>query len=202
MEPKAQDFVAFASQRSPYSAQDGDTAAPRHHPGSHPHLRIGSPVTSKRSAKAWRNIAKAFKNLADVQQITGKLAEALGSVRQSLKISEDHLSKDPRQQQFQIDVHQARMLLIDILSQNGKTEEARAETVRALQFLKPLAQRRSFGVSDSRLCGTVGDHALHWSPGQRGSFKLWTKGGRHDARKRSHGARRIGASVCEELRFR
>src|SRR5580692_10933453 len=51
--------------------------------------------------------AKAFKNLADVQQITGKLPESLESVRQSLKISEDQLSKDPRQQQFQIDVQQA-----------------------------------------------------------------------------------------------
>jgi tetratricopeptide (TPR) repeat protein len=148
IEPKARDFVAFASQQvALFRVRTGDTV------GAEDAIREAihtyeseSPVTSKRSAKMWRNIAKAFKNLADVQQITGKLPESLESVRQSLKISEEQLSKDPRQQQFQIDVHQARTLLIDILAQNGKTEEARVETVRALEFLKPLAQQKDASV--------------------------------------------------------
>jgi eukaryotic-like serine/threonine-protein kinase len=148
IEPKARDFVAFASQQvALFRARTGDTV------GAEDTIREAihtyeseSPVASKRSAKNWRNIAKAFKNLADVQQITGKLAESLASVRASLKISEEQLSKDPRQQQFQIDVHQARMLLIDILSKNGNTEEARTETVRALEFLKPLAEQKDASV--------------------------------------------------------
>jgi serine/threonine protein kinase len=149
IEPKARDFVAIASQLvALFRARTGDTAGAEDTIREAIHTYEAESPASKRSAKAWRNIAKAFKNLADVQQITGKLPESLESVRQSLKISEDQLSKDPHQQQFQIDVHQARMRLIDILAQNGKTEEARAETVRALDFLKPLAEQKDASVFD------------------------------------------------------
>src|SRR5205814_2039414 len=148
IEPKARDLLTFASQLvALFRARTGDTV------GAEDTIREAihayesqSPVASKRSPRVSRNIAKAFKNLADVQQITGKLPESLESVRRSLQISEEQLSKDPRQQQFQIDIHQARVRLIDILAQNGKTEEARAETVRALEFLKPLAGQKDASV--------------------------------------------------------
>jgi non-specific serine/threonine protein kinase/serine/threonine-protein kinase len=147
VDPRARDFVTFASQQvALFRARTGDATGAEQTIREAIHTYESESPVTKRSAKAWRNIAKAFKNLATVQQITGQLPESLESVRQSLKISEEQLSKDPRQQQFQIDVHQARMLLIDILAQNGKPAEARAETVLALRFLKPLAEQKDASV--------------------------------------------------------
>ncbi len=101
---------------------------------------------AKSSAGELRNIAKAYKNLAEVQKLTGKQPEAVESARKSLVITEGLLSKDPRSQQNQIDFHQALMFLVDNLANSGKIQEARAETIRALQFLKPLVEQSDASV--------------------------------------------------------
>ncbi len=138
--------VAFARQMvALFSARTGDTV------GAEDVIRgsiqvYESSATPKSSDSAWRNIAKAYMNLAEVQELTGKLPGALESVRKSKGITDRLLSKDQQSQLFQIDFHQALMSLIHILVKSGKTQEARAETVRALQFLKPLAEQKDASV--------------------------------------------------------
>lgn len=89
---------------------------------------------------ARRNIAIAYKRLAEIQKRTGKPKEALQNCRLSLAASEALHSEDPRNVLYSIDVAQERVLLIDLLVTAGDRPQAHAETARAVAFLKPLAQ--------------------------------------------------------------
>jgi len=145
-EPKKVGAVAFASQMVAFfRARTGDTVGAEDAIRESIHIYESSP-TAESSAIESRKIAKAYKNLAEVQKLTGMQPEALESARKSLGITDRLLSKEPQSQQNQIDFHQALVFLVDILAQNGKTEEARAETVRALRFLKPLVERSDASV--------------------------------------------------------
>jgi non-specific serine/threonine protein kinase/serine/threonine-protein kinase len=94
----------------------------------------------KASAGARRNIAIAYKRLAEIQKRTGKGAEALENCRRSLAASQALHGEDPRNVLFGIDVAQEQVLLIDLLLTSGGRAEAHAETARAVAYLKPLAQ--------------------------------------------------------------
>ena len=91
-------------------------------------------------AGARRNIAIAYKRLAEIQKRTGKAKEALENCRRSLAASEALHAEDPKNVLYGIDVAQERVLLVDLLLTGGNRAEARAETARAVAYLKPLAQ--------------------------------------------------------------
>jgi tetratricopeptide (TPR) repeat protein len=97
-------------------------------------------VGPKPGARARRNIAMAYKRLAEIQKRTGKAAEALRNCRGSLAASEALRAEDPANVLYRIDVAQEKVLLIDLLLTAGDRAEARAETARAVAYLKPLAQ--------------------------------------------------------------
>ena len=138
--------VAFAKQMvALFSARTGDTVGAEDRIRESIHVYESS-ATPKSSDLAWRNIAMAYMNLAEVQELTGKLPGALESVRKSKEITDRLLSKDRQNRLFQIDFQQALMSLVDILVKSGKTQEAREETVRALRFLKPLAEQSDASV--------------------------------------------------------
>ena len=146
VDPKARERVAFAREMiALFSARTGDTVGAEDTIRESIHIYESSP-SAKSSAVELRKIAKAYKNLADVQKLTGKLPEALESARKSLGITDSLLSKDPQNQQNQIDFHQALAFVVDILDKSGKTQEARTETIRALRFLKPLVERSDASV--------------------------------------------------------
>ena len=147
IQPKeARSHAALAGQMvALFRARTGDTVGAEDVIWESIHIYEASP-SAKSSAAELRNIAKAYKNLAEAQKLTGKLPEALASARKSLAITDDLLSKDRQSQQDQIDYHQALMFLVDILAESGRTQEARLETVRALQFLKPLVQQSDASV--------------------------------------------------------
>jgi serine/threonine protein kinase len=86
-----------------------------------------------------RSIAKAYKALAEVQRWTGALPDALSSCRRSLAMTEALLQKDPKNTQYSLDVQQNLVLLIDLAATSGAHREARAQTARALDLLRPLA---------------------------------------------------------------
>ena len=65
--------------------------------------------------------------------------EALASIRRSLTMMETLTSEDPKDEQKQIDRQQGLLREIELLNANHLTEEGRAETKRALQIMKPLA---------------------------------------------------------------
>jgi hypothetical protein len=145
-EPRILGKVALARQMvALFSARTGDTV------GAEDVIRESihtyeSKATPRSSDQAWRNIAKAYMNLAEVQQLTGKLPDALESVRKSKGITERLLAKDQQNRLFQIDFQQALMSLIDILAKSGKTQEAREETIQAVRFLKPLVEQSDASV--------------------------------------------------------
>ena len=88
--------------------------------------------------KSRRNLAMAYKNLAAAVKRAKGPSEALGACEHSLSISEKLLSDDPKNDQNSVDISQERVLLIELLLQLGKNEEARKETSAALAQLKPL----------------------------------------------------------------
>jgi tetratricopeptide (TPR) repeat protein len=138
--------VAFAKQMvALFSARTGDTVGAEDAIRESIHVYESS-ATPKSSDMAWRNIATAYMNLAEVQEFTGKLPGALESVRKSKGITDRLLSKDQQNRLFQIDFQRALMSLVDILVKSGNTREAREETVRALRFLKPLAEQSDASV--------------------------------------------------------
>jgi non-specific serine/threonine protein kinase/serine/threonine-protein kinase len=94
----------------------------------------------KPSARTRRNLAIVYKRLAEIQKRTGKAAEALENCRRSLAASEALRAEDPSNVLYGIDVAQEKVLLIDLLLTGGDRPEARAETARAVAYLKPLAQ--------------------------------------------------------------
>jgi serine/threonine protein kinase len=91
--------------------------------------------------RARRQLALAYQTLADVQQYAGRSADALQSMRRSLQITEALTLEDPKDEQKQIARQQALMREIDLLVENHLAEEAKAETKRALQIMKPLAEQ-------------------------------------------------------------
>jgi serine/threonine protein kinase len=88
-----------------------------------------------------RNLAQAYQTLAEVQQHNGKSAEALVSMRKSLEMTEALLAEDPKDEIYQIDRQRGLMKEIELLAANHLTGEARAETKRALEIMKPLAEQ-------------------------------------------------------------
>jgi tetratricopeptide (TPR) repeat protein len=86
-----------------------------------------------------RNLAQAYKTLAGVQQHDGKNAEALATMRRSLQMTEALLAEDPKDEQEQLYRQQGLVKEIELLVGNHLTEEAKAETRRALGIMKPLA---------------------------------------------------------------
>ncbi len=88
-----------------------------------------------------RALAQAYKTLAEVQQHSGKSEDALASMRKSLQMTETLLAQDPKDEQKQIDRQQGLMKEIELLLDTHRTEDARSETKRALQIMKPLADQ-------------------------------------------------------------
>jgi serine/threonine protein kinase len=140
LDPKARNRLAFARERvayftattgNPSGAEDVIQEALRTYQAS---------ATSEPTVGASRNIAKVYKTMAEVQKRNGKPAEALDNVRRSLQITEALLEKDRKNRQYQIDLQQGLVLLIDLLIARGDNGEARRQTERALEFLRPLAE--------------------------------------------------------------
>jgi non-specific serine/threonine protein kinase/serine/threonine-protein kinase len=128
----AMEGVAYWSARS---GQDGGGEA-----------TIGEAVAEYRrsvAAKATpvrrRNLGKGLKNLAEVQWRGGELDKALASIRESGEIAAGLLAEDAKNSPYRIDVHQVLMLEISILQAKGMTQEARAQTRRALDMIRPFA---------------------------------------------------------------
>jgi tetratricopeptide (TPR) repeat protein len=86
-----------------------------------------------------RNLAQAYQTLAELQQHTGKPSEALDTMRRSLEMTEALLADDPKDEQLQLDRQRGLVKEIELLAENHLTAEARAQTKRALDFMKPLA---------------------------------------------------------------
>jgi tetratricopeptide (TPR) repeat protein len=90
---------------------------------------------------ARRTLAQAYKTLAEVQQHNSKSAEALASMRRSLEMTEVLSAEDPKDERTQLDRQQGLMKMIELLLENHLTDEARADTKRALEIMKPLADQ-------------------------------------------------------------
>ena len=88
-----------------------------------------------------RNLAKAYKTLAEVRKRQGKYGDALDAIRQSEGMTAKLLAGDPKSEQSLIDRQQAIMLEISILSDAGAVQESHAQTKRALELMRPLAER-------------------------------------------------------------
>ncbi|HJZ97214.1 MAG TPA: hypothetical protein VKE70_11965, partial [Candidatus Solibacter sp.] len=96
-------------------------------------------VASKRTPGRLRTLGKGLKNLAELQRRSGKLDDALASIRESADIAASLLAEDPKSTQYRMDIQQALMLEITILEANGLTQEARSQTQRALKMMKTFA---------------------------------------------------------------
>jgi serine/threonine protein kinase len=91
--------------------------------------------------RARRLLAQAYEVLAEVQQHNGKSGEALANMRRSLQLTEILFAEDAKDEQNQLDRQQGLMREIELLAANHLTEEARKETKRALEIMKPLAEQ-------------------------------------------------------------
>jgi serine/threonine protein kinase/tetratricopeptide (TPR) repeat protein len=132
-EPKARDILAFARERFAKFALDaGETIPDPEEPFRQAVARYEAGGGSR------RNLAMAYKALAEVQRAEGKTADALANCRRGLAISQTLLEADPRNLQRGRDVAQGMRLLIDLLVESS-LPETRVETARAVQYLKPLA---------------------------------------------------------------
>jgi tetratricopeptide (TPR) repeat protein len=87
-----------------------------------------------------RNLAKALKNLAEVENREGDSPGALADLRGSVDVTRALLAEDPRNEEYQIDLQQALMLEIDLLLAASRAAEAARETRLALEIMKPLAE--------------------------------------------------------------
>jgi eukaryotic-like serine/threonine-protein kinase len=137
--PRRSNAVAFLREQAAYySALSGDPA------GADDAIRQSIAVyeanlaTDARPARR-RNLAKAYKNLAEVEHRAAKNSEALEAVIKSLQITDALIAEDPRNESYQIDRHQAAMLEITLLASSGRTEEAREATRRAIAQMKANA---------------------------------------------------------------
>jgi serine/threonine protein kinase len=96
--------------------------------------------------RARRNLAMAYKTMAAVQQRAGGFGDALQSIRKSLAITEALTAIDAKNEQFQIDLAQEKVQLIDLLIQNGQKDESRRETESALAWLGPRAHQEPLSL--------------------------------------------------------
>jgi tetratricopeptide (TPR) repeat protein len=96
-------------------------------------------IKLKSSPARLRNLGKALKNLADLDQRDGFLNDALASIRESAEIARGLLAQDPDNVQNRIDLQQALMPEIAILQAKGLRQEAHDQTRRALDMMKPFA---------------------------------------------------------------
>ncbi len=87
-----------------------------------------------------RNLAKALKNLAEVEKRDGRLPDALAAIHQSLGVTRALLAEDSRNKEYQLDLQQALMMEIDVLLAGGLSREARQQTRLALETMRPLAE--------------------------------------------------------------
>jgi serine/threonine protein kinase len=130
---KARDILAFARERVAKFALDaGETIPDPEEPFRQAVARYEAGGGSR------RNLAMAYKALAEVQRAEGKTADALANCRRGLAISQVLLEADPRNLQRGRDVAQGMRLLIDLLVESH-SPETRTEIARAVQYLKPLA---------------------------------------------------------------
>jgi non-specific serine/threonine protein kinase/serine/threonine-protein kinase len=135
--------LAFVRERiATFSMQAGESAGPAEQ-ASLSAIAIYEEVPAK-SRGARRNIAMAYKTLAEAQKRLGKLDSALPSVSKSLADSRQLLHEDPKDLQAGRDISQELVLLIDVLQRGGHAAEARNETSAALEWLKPLAPLDSY----------------------------------------------------------
>jgi tetratricopeptide (TPR) repeat protein len=146
LDPKARNRLAFARERAAYFTAITGNAAGAEEVIQEALRTYQASATSEPTAGASRNIAKVYKTMAEVQKRNGKPAEALDSVRRSLQITEALLEKDGRNRQYQIDMQQGLVLLIDLLIARGDAGEARRQTKRALAFLRPLAESNDASI--------------------------------------------------------
>ncbi len=91
--------------------------------------------------RARRNLAMAYKTMAAVQQRAGSFPDALQSIRKSMAITESLATIDAKNEQFQIDLAQEKVQLIDLLIQNGQHDQSRVEAASALAWLGPRAHQ-------------------------------------------------------------
>ena len=137
--------IAFARQQIAYCAvlTGGDASVAeemtRESIATYQRMVSANPTPNYRHA-----LAQAYWYLAEVQRFAGKSEEALESIRQSLHMTEALVSEEPKDERLPIDRQQGLMKEIELLAANHRTEEARAETKRALQIMKPLADQGAF----------------------------------------------------------
>ena len=204
VDPKARDAVAFARQRVAYvGAINGETdGAEETIEEAIRSYQASASASAEPSNVTLRTIAKAYWVKAEVQKRLDKLPQALRSVHQSLRITEDLLDKDPRNRQFQVDFHQELVQFVDLLRKSGRNREAHEQTARALNFLKPLVEQRdALEMQVEDYVWLLDDDSFPRSGEQRGGPALRTQGGVDESRKRSADTRCAGESVRERFRF-
>jgi eukaryotic-like serine/threonine-protein kinase len=133
--------VAFAQDRSAgFALQTGDPTV------------IGGAETAARSALTiyqsanptpdlLRTTAIEYKRLAEVLRRENKKQEALDDIRSARSITRDLLSQDQLNERSSVDETQETVLLIDLLIETGRKEEAHRETASALAKLEPIIRR-------------------------------------------------------------
>jgi len=130
---KGRSILAFARERAAWFALEaGEPTADAEEPFREAVARYEAGGGNR------RNLAMAYKALAEVQQRTGKPREALENSRHSLALSQALLRNDPLDALLGIDVAQEYVLLLDLLVA-GRQPDAHAETAHAVAYLKPLA---------------------------------------------------------------
>ncbi len=137
--PRRSNAIAFLREQTAYfSALSGDAA------GASDAIRQSIAVyeanlaTDARPSRR-RNLAKAYKNLAEVEHRAAKNSEALEAIRKSLTLTDALIAEDPRNESYQIDRQQAAVLEIALLTANGQAADAYQATRRAISQMKTHA---------------------------------------------------------------
>jgi tetratricopeptide (TPR) repeat protein len=87
------------------------------------------------------DLANGYRTLAEVQRALGQRELALLTARKSASLYQQLSSRSSPDQGARFAYAGALLLLIDLLHSTGRTAEARAETVQALQALRPLVEQ-------------------------------------------------------------
>ena len=134
-DPQWRGALAFARERMAWFAMLAGQPA-----GAEEAIRaaIATYEVAKPTPRGRRNLAMAYKTMAEVEKRAGKTEDAVNWVRRSLAISQALSAADPKNSQYSIDIAQEKVLLIDLLLADGKKEEARTETAATLAWLRPL----------------------------------------------------------------
>ncbi len=88
-----------------------------------------------------RTLAKAYKNLAQVQRLRGRWPEAIQSIQHSLALTEALVAEDPQNEQTRIDRTQALLQAVQLLLAAKHPAEARDLTRRAVALIQPLVEQ-------------------------------------------------------------